>query len=618
MRHRKKMISFLSVFLIALLLGVLLVCTDELSGVSDQAETNMTFAIRSGEKEELISGWKDSEGNYYVFLPAYAEMEDVFLAHSSNIAAIAGASAESGMPCSSYELEKAYSLTFTEESSAGETTLIFVRSSGVPALYIDVQSGDMEYIHMEKGNQEPGAMRLYDAGGEMQYSGLLESVKGRGNSSWGAAKKPYNLKLEESADLLKMGAAKNWTLLSEGYNELNIRNKIVYEFADAAGLLYSPDCEWVSLYMNGTYMGLYLLSERNEVHPERVNIPEQGSFLISMESKGNLEKQKIPYLDVGSNQVLRVRYTSMDEREIYNAWMALKNALLSENGVDSNTGKHWQELIDMDSWVRKYLIEEVFGNPDGGVLSQFFYVDGADPEKRIAAGPVWDYDYAMGGEDYWMRRYPNYLTLAKEYFEDEMYLPWYYELYQEEVFRSRLSEIYREEFLPVLHSLTGGVIDTYAQRILPAAFCDGIRWGNSADSIESDLILINEFLTQRVAFLEDLWLGDSQYHIVQVYPGRFGEGYLAVRDGEQLPNLPDYESIGGLGWYNADTDEPFDITQPIFEDTNIYVKKPKAPLPMIHYLPVLALAAMLFLLIIGDRIQTRKNGRMRRAAAKVK
>ena len=36
--------------------------------------------------------------------------------------------------------------------------------------------------------------------------------------------------------------------------------------------------------------------------------------------------------------------------------------------IDPETGKSWQELIDIDSWARKYLIDEVFGNLDAYLI----------------------------------------------------------------------------------------------------------------------------------------------------------------------------------------------------------------------------------------------------------
>ena len=70
-----------------------------------------------------------------------------------------------------------------------------------------------------------------------------------------------------------MGAAKKWILLANAFDASNINNKMAYDFAAKAGCAYTPECRWVDLYLNGAYTGLYLLSERNEVDSQRVDIP---------------------------------------------------------------------------------------------------------------------------------------------------------------------------------------------------------------------------------------------------------------------------------------------------------------------------------------------------------
>ena len=577
----------------------------------------LSFSVLSDDTKETIHCWKDSDGFFYVFLPGYADMGTVYAMPGSATAYIGETQLTDGMPCNTFSMSTAYPFVYTFDDAVVESTITFVPSGNLPSLYIDVESSSMEYIHMNKTHEESGRMRLYSGDGIRLSENKLLSIKGRGNTSWAAEKKPYNLTLTEESDLLGMGSAKNWILLAEGNNAINIRNKLVYDFADRVGLNYSPDCEWVDLYLNGEYAGLYLLTERNEIHKERIDIPENGSFVISMENQTNMENQKIPYVMLDSSQVLRIRYSAVTDQEIAEIWGAFKNSLLSENGRDPNTGKSWNDMIDMDSWVRKYLIEEVFANPDGGAVSQYFYMNGADPQKKIFAGPVWDYDYALGGEDFWLKYYDAFLVMAREYTDDGMYLPWFYELYQKDEFYSRLTEIYEKEFLPQLKILTETTLDRCVSLITASAAMDGIRWGHSEKTIQEDISLLRTFLENRISFLSDLWIEDAQYHIVQVNTGRYLTGYFAVKDGESIPALPSAEELGGLDWYQSGTEQPFDMTQPIYEDIHIYVKKPESGLPAIHYVPAAAIVLILPAVWLADRYRTRKNRRYRYDSAQV-
>lgn len=605
------------------LFTVILICLIFLVSVFEEPFEDKPFSPSffvyteaNGNREEIYP-WQNSDGEYWIFLPGYALMEQTVLVCREDIVCIDDIPVQDGGTLHRYEWNTAYLLSCSSEEGSIESTITFVRSGGVPSLYVDVQSGNMEYIHMEKGNEETGTMRLYDANGEVLFSGELSSVKGRGNTSWYSEKKPYNITLAQEADIMGMGAARRWILLAEGGNQLNIRNKIVYDFADRVGLEHTPDGEWVDLYLNGTYTGLYLLSERNEVHPNRINISPENSFVISMEHQVDMDKQSIPYVELGSTQVLRIRSTSMSNQELYQIWKTLRNALLSEDGRDPMTGKHWMDLIDLDSWVRKYLVEEVFANPDGGAVSQYFYMDDADPEKKIIAGPIWDYDYSMAGEGWWMSGYPGFMTMAREYTDDGMYLPWFYELYQKEEFYSRLTELYETEFRAQILELAETGLERYENEIFRASVTDGIRWGYTEAEIREELEFISTFLIKHERFLTDMWLSGTQYHIVRVQPYGYSSGYFAVKDGDLLPQIPVDESPNSLGWYEMNTEEPFDITQPIYEDVQIYEKREESQLPKIHFIPILIILVAIPCFLLYDVRQTRKSGRQRYDPAKV-
>ena len=102
--------------------------------------------------------------------------------------------------------EKAYEMTYLGENGEALTMpLIFMYSSELPVLRLTTKSGDMETIEAEKGNEEPGTVQLLDQKGTQLYAGRAESIRGRGNSTWGLSKKPYQFKLEEKADLFGFG-----------------------------------------------------------------------------------------------------------------------------------------------------------------------------------------------------------------------------------------------------------------------------------------------------------------------------------------------------------------------------------------------------------------------------
>ena len=486
-------------------------------------------------------------------------------------------------------------------------------------MYIDVLSGNMDYIHAEKGNQEPAQLRLYSDHGELEYEGHVSGLSGRGNSTWICEKKPYSLSLSYEADLLGMGAAQNWILLANAYDTSNLRNKIVYDFSREIGMAYSPQCQWVDLYLNGDYVGLYLLTTRNEIHPQRVAISQTDSFLVSMELEWRLETQDISYVSSGNSSWLayRIHGSSIEKTALQAMLQSMENAILAEDGVDPATGKSYLELIDLDSWARRYLIDEVFGNFDAGSLSQFFYYDGSSGSEKICAGPVWDMDncLSLGG-------YPaNSIWAGRPHLWDSDDSPLFYALWQKKEFRQRVLQLYEEVFRPAVEPLLSNKIDDYAAQIRQASQVNALRW-NAEDSSEQ-AEYIRSHLESRMEFLDDYYFGDTEYCLVQeADPGGVWRCF-AVACGESLSwsyYYMDTDEGYYLGYYTADTDEPFDVDQPVYSDITIYPKwesfeSEPAPnsqtsqsIPLMTLAPLAGLLGMLGILLLTDWIRSRRNG----------
>lgn len=59
-------------------------------------------------------------------------------------------------------------------------------------------------------------------------------------------------------------------------------------------------------------------------------------------------------------------------------------------------GKKWSEMLDSDSAVRYYWVEELFKNLDASTTSCYFYKDSDAVDSKLYAGPVWDMDKCWG------------------------------------------------------------------------------------------------------------------------------------------------------------------------------------------------------------------------------
>lgn len=598
---------------------VLLVVSTVAMICADKPENSSPFyvTVSSETGTERIHCWKNENGEYYVFLPSYADLSQakIYL-DTDNTVTVDGVKLKNGMLCKDFETSIPYNLSYSAFFKSYNSKVTFLSSGNVATMYITTQSGSMEYIHAKKNNKEKGTISLYDSYGNIDYKGELTSIEGRGNSTWeDYDKKPYNLTLQEDADLLGMGKAKNWILLANAADASNSRNKIVYDFANEIGLKYSPNSKWVDLYLNGEYAGLYLLCERNEVHSERIDISPNGSFLVSLELESRLTEQKRTYISTESGQALRVHYPLKNNSEslsrLTSIWQSVENAILAEDGIDPDSGKHWNELIDAESWAKEYLIEEIFGNLDGYIASQFFYIDGTRGEK-ICSGPVWDYDKSMGNssDKFWSITDPQVSILARYGEGSVSETPWISALCDKDIFKNRVIELFKTEFLPLVETIVENKIYNYKEEIATAAYINNVRWelSDPKNLLSTEIDTIIEYIKEHTKFLSDIWLQGKEVCQVSI-TNLDNDFFCTVPVGGHLEKIPELAS--GKVLYYADTDEPFDINKPICEDTAIYAKwqdnKRNRMDDLVKLIPVVLITVIFIVLFIIEIKRIRGN-----------
>lgn len=587
------------------LTGLILLC-GRMDPLPEEAQRQeLPFSVKLREGEENHSLWYDSQGTFYAFLPAYAEPENLTLIPNPGSGVLLDGYSPEELP--GIVWDKEYSLQWQDREQTYK--VVFLKSENLPALYVDVRSGNMDYIHAAKGNEEPGSARLYGADGVTAFSGSLQAVKGRGNATWDQEKKPYTLQLRGEADLLGMGSAANWILLPNCMDSSNVRNKLILDYALEMGLAFTPQCRWVELYLNGEYAGLYLLCEKNEVHPQRVDIPRDTGFLISREKTDRVLAQDFSYVTTRSGAYLRVHHSDGDLAALQGKLQALENALTAASGTDPDTGVHWLDMIDLDSWVQKYLLEEISGNLDAGAISQFLYSDGSG---KIFAGPAWDYDMSAGNRRTWQIDTPNMLYAGRPHlWSGEDTSSWFYHLSQKPEFRRRLEELYTQTFRPGILRMLEEDLTSCQQQIRQAARLNSIRW--SGEDTGEKIAALRTYLEQRIAFLDSIWLEGKPYHTVEIWIREHILACYAVADGETVPfrEVPyGTETIVYEGWYDAQKNIPFDFSAPITGDTLVYLKETETEQEpsyegglsaVIKYVPAAAMLALMCLLAAAEK-----------------
>ena len=251
----------------------------------------------------------------------------------------------------------------------------------------------------------------------------------RGSSSQIFPKKSYGFETRSSdwsEDLdVSLGGfpeEEDWILYGPYSDKSLIRNKLTFDLSNSIGYKASR-VKFYNLFINNDYKGLYVLMEKIKRDQNRVDITElegdniNGGYIIkidkptsdgggcntcydnsfsfrsSFDKNGNISGDSPIYFiyhypkpeDIFNNQKNHISSIIND----------FESVLSSENFDDPEIG--YRSLIDIDSFIDFFIMNEITKNIDGYRLSTYINVD---IDKKIKMGPIWDFNLAFGNADY--------------------------------------------------------------------------------------------------------------------------------------------------------------------------------------------------------------------------
>ena len=71
-------------------------------------------------------------------------------------------------------------------------------------------------------------------------SSMAMDIRGRGNSTWEADKKPYKIKLDKKTNVFGLGKNKHWVLVANTYDNTFIRDRITAWLGDQIDFGFTP------------------------------------------------------------------------------------------------------------------------------------------------------------------------------------------------------------------------------------------------------------------------------------------------------------------------------------------------------------------------------------------
>lgn len=258
---------------------------------------------------------------------------------------------------------------------------------------------------LDRENYVPASMTLDPNGsGYADYSGTL-GIRGRGNTTWSAPKKPYKLKLDVKSPLMGIASERDWALLANYHDKSQLRTTAAMESSRATDLPFTPTLRHVEVILNGRYDGVYVLTQHQEVGPDRVNVTPMKPTDISgteltggyrLEIDARLEENDEPGFRTARDLPVVIKdpdpATAEQFRYIRSYVQAFEDSLFASNYQDPVDG--YRRFLDTSSFADHYLVEELTRSQDHFFSSTYFTKERGDPLLRF--GPVWDFDISIG------------------------------------------------------------------------------------------------------------------------------------------------------------------------------------------------------------------------------
>lgn len=558
--------------------------------------------LAAKKKKVFLQFYLDDDKEFFVSIKLNCQKRDDYWNFDKNI-------------CKSLKDKKikgSHKISFkvvTEDKSDVKFLLryIFFMKSDVPTISFDIDESEGSIAEMNSDSSHNtecyGNMSLdIPSDYKSEYSDKkyesgkyeLDYIRGRGNSTWYADKKPYKFKLTKSTDFFGMGKNKHWVLLANYYDATMLRNKFTYWLGAELGMKYTPQCVFVDVVMNDVYLGSYYLCEQVRVGSSRVNIDDleadessknatsgsviTGGYLLGMSPYTENDNQS-QWISTERGNTFVIQSPSFDDyfneaqyNYISKYMQDTENAIYGENFKDAD-GKSYGDYMDIDAAIDYYWVQEISSNGDAyGSSSTYLF---KERDGKLFWGPLWDFDYVAWG---------NVDTNTTGFSKNNS--TWFERLLQDETFVKKMIERWPAVKNKLLEACKdGGKLDKYAEELagsqkanynINEMYSDtwmmddgfvvvdgvqvngGISSGTSSDSYDSEVARLKKWISDRVTWIDNNIneLVPVTYKVTFMSDGKVYKEDTVTKNsyrGVALPEEPVKDGYKFMGWYSKMT-----------------------------------------------------------------
>lgn len=516
----------------------------------------------------------DKDGTTYFFLPSYADISSLDQSSSPG---------KLYLPDGSMLKDPKFGISqdVSVDLGAGDLTpwkICFMKSDKLHTIFLEFTDSGIDDVTREDYSNV--SVKLVSPSGAAEFIDSDGLIKGRGNATWdlegySPPKKPYEIRFDVKHGIGDFTPRKKWVLLANAYEGTGILNKMILDTARKMNMPYVSDSEWADVYSNGSYIGNYLIC--SEVQQSASAVLDSGGFIIE---KNNIYFDEKDYGFKTPHDAFTIKAPDPVPQTDIQRLTRLTDTVDRELHHSRPSFAH----INLDSFIKWYILEEVFYNEDALITSCFFYT--GNDTAALYAGPPWDFDNTCGEG---ARRYINYSGSILSESEERHPLEWYSLLYDNSpVYRQVLCNTFKE-YISVFENLISSGVDDYYDMISPSMTMDKALYGRDGygpsytvpgyyESVYNNFRYTKYFLSNRLVYLSDLWGADtaisgqnytdgSSHTVSFVFP----DGHIeqnSIMDGMSLDisELPEYDRLKYKGWRYKDNNIAFSPYLPVYED----------------------------------------------------
>ena len=274
-------------------------------------------------------------------------------------------------------------------------------------------------------------------------------ARGRGNSTWWSfgPKRPMRFRFpdEHQAIFDSPHIGRDWIMFANAADPSHMRNFAAKYLATLMGNFpFTPQTWFVHLYLDGEYRGVYLVADEREADTGRGDLylhedPTISEFMIEFDTRLSWEAEdpvNTHWVNVRGPWDIRWPSTSawMDDENNPHALYVDDFLTRLDNAILTGDEDTIRAMLDLDSFVDFYLLQEFTKNQDARWSSLFFQIRGQGDDRRLYAGPVWDFDLSAGGTYYTESPIGSHAVMNSDpndrfdWFYHFYQLPWFREL----------------------------------------------------------------------------------------------------------------------------------------------------------------------------------------------